>query len=273
MKTRIIVSAVAIPLLVLLIFLAPLWAYAILVGVISLGSAYEFLRCAAPHLPLRFLIYAMTAAAAIPILSAFPGLATALYVLLFALVLLVFGEFMLSFRKSEQIRFYAVLLVLFAGGVMPLLLAALVRVGYSQPSSVYLLLPLVAAFSCDSGAYFAGKFFGKTRIFPHLSPNKTLEGCIGGTLAAVALMLLYALVLLLCSVKVNFFYMALYGLLGSVACQLGDLAFSAVKREYGVKDYGSIIPGHGGVLDRFDSVHFTAPMIEILVLLLPAAMA
>lgn len=273
MKTRIIVAAVGIPLLVAFIFLVPLWAFAAVVGIISLGSAYEFLRCVGPELPLRFSVYAMVSALAIPILSVLVDVNIIIYTVLFALTLVMFVELMLSFRKNGQFRFADVLQVIFAGGVMPLLLSALVRVGDRECSQAYLLLPFVAAFSCDSGAYFAGKFFGKTKVFPHLSPNKTLEGCIGGVLADVVLMLLYGVVLVIFGLKVNFFYMSLYGLLGSIACQLGDLAFSAVKREYGVKDYGTIIPGHGGMLDRFDSMHFAAPMVEVLVILLPAVTA
>lgn len=270
MKTRIIVAAIAIPILVLVIFFAPLWVYSILVGLISAGAAYELLRCVSPNAPKRFSIYAMTIALLTPVLSIVAEVSVLIYTVLFALVLLMFTEYMLSYRKAAPIKLALVLQVIFAGGIMPLLLAAMVRVGDREPSSVYLLLPMAAAFSCDSGAYFAGKLFGKKKIFPHLSPNKTLEGCIGGVLAAVIIMLLYGLVLMLCGLKVNYFYMAIYGLGGSIACQLGDLAFSAVKREFGIKDYGNLIPGHGGMLDRFDSMHFTAPMVELLVLLLPA---
>ena len=84
------------------------------------------------------------------------------------------------------------------------------------------------------------------------------------------MMLLYGLVLSLCGFTVDYIYLAVYGLLGSLACEFGDLVFSSVKRQYGIKDYGTLIPGHGGVLDRFDSMHFTAPMIELLAVLLPA---
>ena len=270
MKTRVIVAVIAIPLLLLLIFFAPLWAFAILVGLISAGAAWELLRCTDCKMPLRFRAYASVVGFITPVAGAFFSGSVVSNAAIYFLALLMFAELMLSFRKEEHIKLETVLQVLFAGGIMPLLLSALVRVGLRDNSSIYLLLPFVAAFSSDSGAYFAGSFLGKRKLFPHLSPNKTLEGCIGGFVSAIVIMLIYGLVLMLLKYQVNFLYLALYGLLGSFACQLGDLAFSAVKRQYGIKDYGTLIPGHGGMLDRFDSMHFTAPMIELMVILLPA---
>ena len=89
-------------------------------------------------------------------------------------------------------------------------------------------------------------------------------------MSTVLLMILYGYVISRFGHEVNYLLLAVYGLFGSLACQFGDLVFSAIKRQYGIKDYGNLIPGHGGMLDRFDSMHFTAPMIEILVVLLPA---
>jgi len=274
MITRIVVAVIAIPLLILLIFLAPLWAFSILVGMISAGAAWELLRCTDINSPVRFRVYASAVAMATPIACAFASEGSvitnsAMYLLAAAMFL----ELMLSLRKQERVSVETVVRVIFAGGVMPLFLSALVRIGLREDdnlTSVYLLLPFVATFSSDSGAYFAGMFHGKKKIFPNLSPNKTLEGCIGGFVSAIAMMLLYGFVLALLNFEVNYLYLAVYGLLGSLACEFGDLVFSSIKRQYGIKDYGNLIPGHGGMLDRFDSIHFTAPMIELLVLLLPA---
>lgn len=270
MKTRTIVGVTAIPLFILLIFLAPLWAFAITVGLISAGAAWEFLRCVNPEIPVRFRAYAVLTALAIPIVYSFVQKGAVISMAVYLLSVLMFLELMLSFRREEQLSLETLIQVIFAGNIMPILLSSLVRIGMRDNSSVYLFLPLVAAFSSDSGAYFAGSFLGKRKIFPHLSPNKSLEGCIGGALSAIVMMIVYGMVLSLLGYKVKFLLLALYGLLGSLACQFGDLAFSAIKREFGIKDYGKLIPGHGGMLDRFDSMHFTAPMIELLVILLPA---
>lgn len=273
MKTRIIVSVIAIPILILLIFLAPLWAFSILVALISAGAAWEFLRCTDENSPVRFRVYAAVIGASIPVTCSFAEMGIVAVAALYLLAAVMFAELMISYRREDRIKTETVLHVIFAGGVMPLFLASLVRVGFRAGeglSSVYLLLPFVAAFSSDSGAYFAGTYLGKRRPFPHLSPNKSVEGFAGGFVGAVIMMLLYGLVLSLCGFTVNYIYLAIYGLLGSLACEFGDLVFSSVKRQYGIKDYGTLIPGHGGVLDRFDSMHFTAPMIELLAVLLPA---
>ena len=137
-------------------------------------------------------------------------------------------------------------------------------------SAAYLLLPFVITWLSDSGAFFVGRSMGKTKLAPALSPHKTVEGCVGGFVCAIAAAMLYGLVLHLCGYRVQIGLLAIYGFFGSLAGQTGDLAFSAIKREHGVKDYSNLLPGHGGMLDRFDSTIFTAPMLELLVLLAPA---
>lgn len=271
MKTRTIVGVTAIPLFILLVFFAPLWAFSILVGLISAGAAWELLRCIDANMPLRFRIYATAMGFALPIVYALVRDGAVVSTAMYVITLLMFVEFMLSFRREEHIRFETVLYVIFAGGIMPMLLASFIQIGLRDSNvSAYLFLPFVAAFSSDSGGYFAGYLWGKRKVFPHLSPKKTLAGCIGGAVSAIVFMIIYGFVLVQLGLTVNYFILALYGILGSLACQLGDLAFSAIKRQYGIKDYGNIIPGHGGMLDRFDSMHFTAPMISILVAFLPA---
>lgn len=271
MKTRTIVGIIAIPLFILLVFFAPLWTFSILVGLISAGAAWELLRCIDANMPLRFRIYATATGFVLPIVYALVRDGAVVSTAMYVITLLMFVEFMLSFRREEHIRFETVLYVVFAGGIMPMLLASFIQIGLrDNNTSAYLFLPFVAAFSSDSGGYFAGYLWGKRKVFPHLSPKKTLAGCIGGAVSAIVFMIIYGFVLVQMGLTVNYFILALYGILGSLACQLGDLAFSAVKRQYGIKDYGNIIPGHGGMLDRFDSMHFTAPMIAILVAFLPA---
>ena len=112
----------------------------------------------------------------------------------------------------------------------------------------------------DIAAYFTGKAIGKHHLAPHVSPHKTVEGSIGGAAFAVAA-LLCASFFARPAVHTNYAVFIPYIILAAFAGQFGDLSFSSIKRGAGIKDYGKIFPGHGGVLDRFDSLLFTAPLL------------
>ena len=139
----------------------------------------------------------------------------------------------------------------------------------------YALIAVLAAWVADVGAYFTGTLFGRHKLCPQISPKKTVEGLIGGTVVDVAVMLLcgvwFSAVFYQGRVEVNYVTLLLIGLFGSLISVLGDLSFSIIKRSCHIKDFGQVIPGHGGVLDRFDSVIFTAPFVYLLVTFLPLA--
>ncbi len=126
------------------------------------------------------------------------------------------------------------------------------------------LLALIAPWVTDTFAYFCGRLFGRHKLIPSVSPNKTIEGSIGGIVFCSAVCAGYGYVM---STQIegmpHFAYFALMGFLVSIVSQIGDLIFSLIKRRYGIKDYGFVFPGHGGVLDRFDSIIATAPLILI----------
>jgi len=131
-----------------------------------------------------------------------------------------------------------------------------------------ILIPVIT----DIGAYGFGRSLGRHKLAPIISPNKTVEGVIGGVLSAIIGMMIYCLVLQLAfDFQVNYLYGVIYGVLGALGAVFGDLGFSAVKRQVGIKDYGNLIPGHGGILDRFDSMTVVAPLTEVLMLLIPVA--
>ena len=133
------------------------------------------------------------------------------------------------------------------------------------------LVPLVflCSWGCDTCAYCAGVLFGKHKMAPKLSPKKSIEGGIGGLVGAALLGALYALAVNhRAGQNVPPVEYAVICLIGGMISMVGDLAASAIKRNYQIKDYGTLIPGHGGILDRFDSVIFTAPAIYYLAVLL-----
>ena len=128
----------------------------------------------------------------------------------------------------------------------------------------------IGAFITDTGAYFAGCFLGKHKLAPKLSPKKTVEGSIGGIVATLLVFCGYAYIgNYFWDYGVNIGNLVITAISLSVISQIGDLAASAIKREMDIKDYGNIMPGHGGALDRFDSVLFVAPVFYYLNELLP----
>ena len=139
----------------------------------------------------------------------------------------------------------------------------------------YVLIAVLSAWVADVGAYFAGTLFGKHKLCPEISPKKTVEGLIGGTAVDVLVMLLcgvwFSAVFYRGAVEVSYLTLFLIGFFGSLISVLGDLSFSIIKRSCHIKDFGQVIPGHGGVLDRFDSVIFAAPFVYLLVMFLPLA--
>ena len=127
---------------------------------------------------------------------------------------------------------------------------------------------VIAAWGTDTFAYLIGKHFGKHH-FTEVSPKKSVEGCIAGVIGAVVLMLIYTFVCnTFLGMNFNYLYIILIAVVLSLAGQLGDLAASSVKRYSGIKDFSNILPGHGGILDRMDSILFIAPFAYFLFMLL-----
>ncbi|KGG80837.1 phosphatidate cytidylyltransferase [Caloranaerobacter azorensis] len=130
--------------------------------------------------------------------------------------------------------------------------------------NIMIWLVFITAWATDTFAYFTGMLFGKRKLCPHLSPKKTIEGAIGGILGSLIVTLLFVKYI----GSTDFIKFALLAVIASLFAQIGDLTASKIKRICGVKDYGNIMPGHGGVLDRFDSILYTAPIVYYFIKLL-----
>lgn len=179
--------------------------------------------------------------------------------------------FLCLLKLHEQVRATSIGFAGFITTAISLSLATACYMRELHGNEVALLLVLVAlsgAWISDTGAYFVGRSMGKTKLAPKISPNKTLEGAVGGVIICIVVTLLFGVIYRLgadmlfgVSVSVNWVALVLIMPLVSVAGILGDLSASVIKRQTGVKDFGNIMPGHGGVMDRFDSVFFTAPTI------------
>ncbi len=271
MKTRIITALVGLPVLIYLLLWAPLWLFGAAMGLVCTLAAYELLHMALGKTPRRLYVSVMLCAFVLPVMFSL-GLefSWGVGVLLF-LFFLLSVEQMVSYSGRWRINLEMIAVSMLAGGVMPLMLSTLARIGLiERVGRVRMMLPFVIAFSSDTGAYFAGTFLGNHKLVPHISRKKTVEGAVGGVAAGALSALLFGLILRAAGFGANLLSLAVFGIIGSVVAQLGDLTFSAFKRQYSIKDYGNILPGHGGVLDRGDSIYYLAPLTEVWIAMAPA---
>ena len=271
MKTRVITAAVAIPVLLLVLLAAPKEVVTVIWGIMMAIGAYELLYCTGLVKENRLVIYGCVMAFAVTLWSGYNAIHAYAVLGVMVFVGVMFAELMLSHVK---VTFEKICMVLVGGLLVPYLLGGMIRILVMSIGRYVILIPFIIAFASDSGAYFAGRFFGRHKMAPVISQHKTIEGAIGGVVAAMACMLIYALIMqIFFDFKVYYLYALIYGLLGSLVGIFGDLCFSVVKRQTGIKDYGNLIPGHGGILDRFDSMMMVAPLVEVLLLLIPVVVA
>ena len=268
MKTRIMAAVVLIPVLLVLVLAAPKMISAVIFAALLAIGSYELLYRTHLVKHSRLVIYSSIMAFAVVMWSYAGAVHAWLLIGLLLYTIVLFAEMMADHVK---VRIEMIALCYFAGAVVPFLLSSLIRILTMTTGRYVILIPFAIAFLSDGGAYFAGLKYGKHKLAPVVSPNKTIEGALGGLVAAMLGMLIYALVLDLAfqQFRVNYGIAILYGLVGSLVGVFGDLCFSIIKRQTGIKDYGNLIPGHGGVLDRFDSMMMVAPLVESLLLLAP----
>ena len=267
MKTRILAAAFLIPALFLVVLVLPKEIAALIMGVLQAIAVYELLYRTKLVTKPRLVIYSAVMAFAIAIWSFYEAVHAYFVLMMLAYFLLMFSEMM---RDHVKMRFETLSMCFVGGLVVPYLMSSVVRILSANTGRYVILIPFVIACCCDAGAYFVGVRFGKHKLAPVVSPNKTIEGALGGIAAGALAMLLYAFILdVPLRFDVNYGAAMVYGILGCLVGEVGDLCFSVIKRQTGIKDYGNLIPGHGGVLDRFDSILAVAPLVEALLLTMP----
>ena len=270
MKVRIITGAVAGFSAIAIFLFCPSIVIRVLTAVVALIAMYELLaagKCSHKGVMTAAFMFA----AACPFLDMFADFSLMWIVLL--AYMLALALLMIVSHETLTLQTITYVLAVSVCVVLPISSLAYLR-ALSDHGKAYLFLPPMIAWFSDMGAYFAGSFFGKHKLCEKISPKKTVEGFFGGIVTSVLFTVLGAwiyqiAVLSADGLQVSYWMIALIALVTAPISVLGDLFCSVIKRQCGIKDFGNIFPGHGGVLDRFDSLIFVAPILYVLCRMLP----
>lgn len=232
-----------------------------LIGIYEFYRAVGILRDGRRIDPLSFVGYLFTAAYYV---SVYFSTDTRIQVFFIVCeIVLAMGVFVFTFPRYRATEIaYGVFGFLYA----PLMLSFLYYIRMLDQGHLMIWLVYIVSWVCDTFAYFTGMAFGKHKLAPNLSPKKSIEGAIGGVVGTALAGFLFSYFLLQDKIPHSLWEFPLVCVIGAVVSQIGDLSASAIKRNHEIKDYGYLIPGHGGILDRFDSVIFTAPMLYFLLI-------
>lgn len=237
----------------------------IICSIFAAIGIYEIIKCFGQRDINLILIPSMVLGASMPILVRYTSFGDPTFIMMVLICIYTLYVFSLPVYTNNTLSFEDVS----KSAIMSIYIA----VGFSSivmlrdiPDGRYLfIMAFIGAWATDIFAYFTGIFFGRHKLAPVISPKKTIEGSIGGMILCTVCFVLYGIVLnQFLDASTNLFMYAILGFFSSVVSQLGDLVMSAIKRKNDVKDYGTIFPGHGGVLDRFDSVIAVAPVLYLL---------
>ena len=276
MKERTLTSVFLLAVMLALVIFSAHIVYPIGMSVLAVVAVFEMLRVMGAHKNMSMSIPAYLLAAAFPIGAYFVEEKSVLYLVLtlaaamFIYLIWLMGVSVFSRGKVE-----------FSGASEVFVSTVYVSVAFTSLSLLRyidrdcgvfaVVLVFVISWICDASAFAVGSMMGKRKLIPEISPKKTVEGAVGGVVFSTLCSLLYGwgLDLIVEGIEVNYLVLGLCGAFLAVVSQLGDLVASLLKREYGVKDYGRIFPGHGGVMDRFDSVIAVATILMIVCLISP----
>ena len=260
MKTRIITAIVALAILLPVLIFSDTVILPIVMALCSVIAVWEMVSCIGLKKAWLLTVPLYFAALAFPFLIRYSGNQALVrqVTLLVCLVISLYFFAVLTFSHGKykltdvSTCFFTVFYILAGFNSIMVLRDLQYGGGY-----VY-LMAFIGAWVTDTFAYFCGMLFGrggKHKLIPDVSPKKTVEGSIGGIVFCILAMIVYGLIVnQIADLNANFLVLAVGGFLASIVAQIGDLCMSLIKRTYGIKDYGKIFPGHGGMLDRFDSV-------------------
>lgn len=259
---RILSGILGFPLVVLIFIFGNSYAIDITISFVALIAMHEYLKALKKiGNPLKILSYISCLIIAFLHIIPKEYLGFSLAIIISCIMTVLFVKVIITKMKTNlsdiMITLFGIAYIVFFSSFIPLL--------YGTIIGKYLVWYIfIAAWGTDTCAYFIGSKYGKHK-FSKISPKKSIEGCIGGTLGAIIIAIIYTIFInKLGNLNISYIYIGLVTILLSILSQIGDLAASSIKRTVGIKDFGNLIPGHGGILDRLDSVIFIAPFAYFL---------
>ncbi|MBN2898251.1 MAG: phosphatidate cytidylyltransferase [Clostridia bacterium] len=252
MLQRTISALIALPILIFAIYSGGL-VMDIMALVVSLIGLYEFYHCFKEMgiSPFKVIGYVSTVSAYVCLMCDLG--VTFLYM---TFMILLFMTMIFYVHRRTEHSFYEAVITVFGFTYITISLIHVPMLDRLD-GGIIIWYPFIIAFVTDTCAYFSGRFFGKNKLIPDVSPKKTKEGAVGGVLGSMVASTLFAYLF----DPSLMMFAVVAGFLGSIFSQYGDLLASKIKRFVGIKDYGNIMPGHGGILDRFDSIIVTSPFV------------
>lgn len=274
MKIRTITAAILLVITVPIMIFSKYLVYPIFLALLALFAVYELLRVMGYHREWFISVPAYMMAVVMPLESYYieadgrTGFLLAVAMVIFAYLLYLMGVAVFSHGRITISKigeaFVAVIYVVAS-------FTALTTIRYLTHGMYCFVLVFITAWVTDCMAYIVGSLIGKHKLIPDVSPKKTVEGAVGGVVFTVLACLLYGFIIekLTGNVRADYVVLAVIGLILSVVSQIGDLVASLIKREHGVKDYSKLLPGHGGIMDRFDSILAVSTPLMVICIIYP----
>lgn len=266
MKTRILTALLGLP-LIIIVLLSPLPVVIVAVVIAALMGMNEYYNAVdlSDKKALCIMGYLATIVISLGIYL-MPGTSMAL------VYAYVFVLFVIMLASKKKVSFNHIAILIMGLIYIPYSLSHIIYIRNLEYGNIYMWLVFIGSFITDSCAYFTGTAIGGKKLCPNISPKKTISGAIGGVVGCGICFILFGIIIncfsidLLGGNKLSLALLFILGLISAVASELGDLVASMIKRQYEIKDFGTLLPGHGGILDRCDSIIFVAPVVFLFIL-------
>lgn len=266
-KTRLLSGVLLVIATVLTLYFGGVVTFAVLT-VISLIGVSELLKIfQMEKSSMAVIVYCATI---LYYLMLFFGVGSWGFMFLIGVLIFLLGAYVFCYPKYDA---HQIMAAFFSLVYVSMMMSFIYQLRILQNGGEYVVLIFLAAWGTDTFAYCSGMLFGKHKMTPLLSPKKTIEGAVGGLIGTAVLGAIYGMIISK-HLRLDYNPIAIYPIicvLGGIVSMIGDLAASAIKRNFDIKDYGTLIPGHGGILDRFDSIIIVAPIVYLVIVMLTGA--